>query len=124
MRKQNKKNARPSDQENTSVQHRQENPICKYYTTDGLPCQEFYNLKGSFIMKKHDVTEPLITPEEAVSLKNELMLGQIFVCDSLIAECEKDKTLHQMWYKAVIWNAGRIHGIRSERLRRKGVKRA
>lgn len=76
-----------------------------------------------------DRTQVLVTPQEAVKLSNNLtcdiyrFVNDIYVefQNSQSAEdMEKYPDFYSIWLMAVIWNAGRVQGIREER-RKKNI---
>ncbi len=66
----------------------------------------------------------LVTPEEAVHLGNFLTSWEIEECMAIRREhnaacAHKEPQWRDILLLATAWNAGKVHGIRSERLRRR-----
>lgn len=71
---------------------------------------------------------PLVTPQEAVKLAGLRTIGDFdivreiyneFVSGLSDEEIKKNKLYYSVSFWATVWNAGRVQGIREERIRRK-----
>lgn len=63
----------------------------------------------------------LVTPQEAVKLHKFDTIEGIYITDELQKEFELHTPITDKWsyycFLSFIWNAGRIHGIRAERMK-------
>lgn len=77
-------------------------------------------------MSAPDAFKLLITPQEAVELAGHRSIDDIYICKDIqdahhahAASSSYGPLWEHFTLLSTIWNAGRIQGIRSERLRRK-----
>ena len=76
-------------------------------------------------MRKEITYQNLITPEEAIELAQKRTIRDMFVAEEIARKVmndavdngERDFRWVQLKIIATIWNAGRVAGIRSERMK-------
>lgn len=65
--------------------------------------------------------ESLVTPEEAFVLSDYRTIKDVYIVNEIAEACKRtDEEKHyRTFLLAVIWNAGRVQGIREERQKKK-----